>query len=170
MAILDSPIVLFCSERSGSNLITKIFDAHSLICAPSPAHLFKIMSDVADRYPPGTNELRNALITLFRAKVSSWTIDDYSDTDLDKLLAPLQSPGAMVAALYRAEMQALDKTNILIKENSVFSYLSMIRDQSVKIQILFMVRDPRDMAASWETGPIMRGGVVRAARRWRPDQ
>ena len=170
MAILDSPILLFCSERSGSNLITKIFDAHSLVCAPSPAHLFNIMSDVADRYPSGTDELRNALITLFRAKVSSWTIDAYSDTRLGKLLSPLQSPGAMAAALYRAEMESLSKTNILIKENSAFGYLSMIRDQSVTLQIIFMVRDPRDMALSWKTGPVMRGGVVRAARRWRHDQ
>ena len=33
-----------------------------------------------------------------------------------------------------------------------------------------MVRDPRDMAASWVAGPVMRGGVVRAAQRWRHDQ
>lgn len=170
MAILDSPIVLFCSERSGSNLITKIFDAHSLICAPGAAHLFKIMSEVADRYHPGTDELRNAVITLFRAKVSSWTIDVHSDNDLGKQLATLQSPGAMAAALYRAEMQAAGKEHNLIKENSAFGYLSMISDQSVTPRILFMVRDPRDMAVSWKTGPVMRGGVVRASRRWRYDQ
>ena len=32
--ILIEPIILLCSERSESNLITKIFDAHPKVCAP----------------------------------------------------------------------------------------------------------------------------------------
>ena len=170
MALLESPIVLFCSERSGSNLIAKVFDAHSRVSAPGAAHLFKVMSEVADRYPPGSEDLRAAVVTLFRAKVSSWSIDVRSDTDLMELLKPLKCAGAMAAAFYRAEMQAAGKAHSLIKENSAFSYLAMITGQSVTPRILFMVRDPRDMAVSWVNGPVMRGGVVRAARRWRYDQ
>ena len=34
---------LVSSERSGSNLVTKIMDAHPDICGPSPKHLIRVM-------------------------------------------------------------------------------------------------------------------------------
>ena len=41
---------LMCSERSGSNLITKILDAHSRVCGPFPTHLLRIMALNLYRY------------------------------------------------------------------------------------------------------------------------
>ena len=36
---------LICSERSGSNLITRLINAHSQICAPSTTHLFRVLGE-----------------------------------------------------------------------------------------------------------------------------
>jgi len=76
----------------------------------------------------------------------------------------------MVAALYAAEATVSGKPHVLTKENSSFRHLPMVTAQSDRPRILYMVRDPRDMALSWTTGAAMRGGVLRAAERWRSDQ
>ena len=41
---------LICSERSGSNLITKILDSHPSVCGPFPALLIKNIGWYLFRY------------------------------------------------------------------------------------------------------------------------
>ena len=43
-------VFLQCSERSGSNFITRLFDAHPEVCGPSPAHVLRLFCDHAHRY------------------------------------------------------------------------------------------------------------------------
>lgn len=170
MPQLDAPIVLFCSERSGSNMIAKIFDAHPQVCAPGDSHMFAVMSECACRYAHGSDDLRRAVLDLFEAKVGQWAIDARTSGDRAALLSGLMRAGAMAAALYAAEARAAGKPHVLIKENSSFRYLAMLMAQSRSPRILFMTRDPRDMAVSWTNGPVMRGGVLRATDRWCHDQ
>lgn len=170
MKRLDRPILLLCSERSGSNLIAKIFDAHGAVSAPGAAHLFRIMSECASRYAPGSDQLRKAVLALFEAKVSSWAIDRWTAAERAACLAGCITAPDMSAALYAAEAKATGKRHVLTKENSAYDYLPAILSQSERPRLLFMVRDPRDMAASWVKGPVMRGGVVRATERWVQDQ
>ena len=35
---------LICSERSGSNLITKLLDSHPEVCGPFPSHMVRTFS------------------------------------------------------------------------------------------------------------------------------
>ena len=170
MPLLDSPIILFCSERSGSNMIAKIFDAHPQVCAPGASHLFKVMSECACRYAPGSDELRDAVLDLFEAKVSRWRIDDWTRKERAAHVSGLARAGEVAAALYAAEARAAGKSHVMTKENSTFRYLPMLMAQSARPRILFMVRDPRDVAVSWINGPVMRGGVLRATDRWYHDQ
>jgi hypothetical protein len=170
MPQLDTPIILFCSERSGSNMIARIFDAHPQVCAPGASHLFKVMSDCACRYAPGSDDLRRAVLNLFEAKVSRWAIDSRTGAERAALLSGLTHAGEMAAELYAAEARAAGKPHVMTKENSAFGYLPMLMAQSTRPRILFMTRDPRDMAVSWINGPVMRGGVLRATDRWCHDQ
>lgn len=170
MPHLDAPLILFCSERSGSNMIAKIFDAHPQVCAPGASHLFRVMSECACRYAPGSDALRHAVLALFEAKVSRWAIDSWTGADRAALLSGLTRAGEMAAALYAAEARAAGKPHVMTKENSSFRYLPMLMAQSTRLRVLFMTRDPRDMAVSWTNGPVMRGGVLRATDRWCHDQ
>src|SRR6056297_691552 len=168
--MLDSPIFLFCSERSGSNLISKIFDAHPEICAPGASHLFKVMSECACKFPVGSAGLREAVVDLFYAKISHWSLDDLPRSEVVSMFEGFERADQMIAALYDAETKMSKKRSAFIKEHSAFRYLHMLFGQSVSPRILFMVRDPRDMALSWKQGPAMRGGVLRATDRWVYDQ
>ncbi|TCK99775.1 sulfotransferase family protein [Shimia isoporae] len=167
---LTSPIVLLCSERSGSNLIAKVFDAHPKVSGPGAAHLFKVMSEVAHTFDPDSEDLREAVLELFQAKVSAWQIDEMGIETHRGLLENCETAAQMCASLYQAEADRQGKQHVLLKENSAFAYLPMLSGISSDLRLLFMVRDPRDMAVSWINGPVMRGGAIRAAERWLKDQ
>lgn len=76
----------------------------------------------------------------------------------------------MVATLMNAERERAEKARLFVKENSIANYLTSLESVSCDPSYLFMVRDPRDMALSWEASPLLRGGVVRATNRWLDDQ
>jgi len=170
MTVLNSPIILMCSERSGSNLIRVIFDAHPDIAAPGACHLFKVMSECASKYPIGSDTLRVSVWELFDAKVSSWLIDDIPTSKRAHMLAPLDRAADMVATIYAAEAWANRKTSVFIKENSIYQYTQFLHGVTAQARYLFMVRDPRDMALSWLKAPELRGGLMRSVQRWVDDQ
>lgn len=170
MTKLQSPIILLCSERSGSNLITKMLDADSSICGPGACHLFRVIGEFSNRFSRNDLELKEAVLHLFRLKSSVWKIDKVTHDLLLNKLKKCETPAEMVAALYQAELEAHNKKVLVIKENSAYQYLYFMREVLSKPRFLFMVRDPRGMAASWKASALVRGGVVRAVNVWIADQ
>lgn len=167
--LLDRPIVLLCSERSGSNLMARIFDSHARVCAPGAAHLFRLVGRFAAKFPD-RDEAAVHLLRIFRAKMSDWLLDGRDPHVLQEMLQCAGTPGEMVAALYRGETDCAGKLHVLLKENSVHEYLPVITAVAYRPRFLFMVRDPRDMALSWQQAPALRGGIVRSTQRWISDQ
>lgn len=169
-AVLNAPIILLCSERSGSNLVTRMFDAHPEVAAPGTSHLFKVFARIGWAYPGDAARLRSDVVAMFRAKVSRWAIDELSDAELDALIAEAPGAAQAVAALMDAERAVTGKPYLFIKENHVYDFLPFLEGVAEAPRYLHLVRDPRDMAASWKKAAVMRGGVVRSARRWAHDQ
>ena len=167
---LADPIFLMCSERSGSNLITKLFDAHPQVAAPGPSHLFRLFAEFGWTYHKQGSDLRRDLLAMFAAKVGSWLIDDFPQDKREKLLEGASGAAEMVAALVNAEREAAGKAFFFVKENSIFSFIPFLESVSVRPRYVWMVRDPRNMAASWQKAAVLRGGIVRASRRWLQDQ
>ncbi len=167
---IRNPILLLCSERSGSNLITKIFDAHPDYCGPGTAHLFRLAHEVTPSFQPCDEGLLGFLIDVFDAKIARWEIDKLSRNQLLNIIKGCGTSGNMCAALYNAEASFNQKKYCVVKENSAYTFMSMLMGVAHNPRLLFMVRDPRDMAVSWINGPVMRGGTIRAADRWLSDQ
>lgn len=167
---LRNPIFLMCSERSGSNLITKIFDAHPDVTAPGTSHLFAAFSELACRYREGDPALRSDILDLFQAKISSWKIDALPLHELLRSLDGKRSAAEMIAVLINMERLQAGKERTFIKENCIHKYIPFLESISDNPSYVFMVRDPRDMAVSWKGAAVLRGGIVRSARRWVSDQ
>ncbi|MEO3416617.1 sulfotransferase [Roseovarius sp. CAU 1744] len=161
---LSTPVFLMCSERSGSNLITRIFGAHPEFFAPSPAHLFRVFSQLA----PG-RDLSCEILRMFDAKLGIWKSDDFSPEERKALLAESGTTAEMIATLLNAEGALQQKSRLFLKENSAHSFLPFMEAVADEPGYVHMVRDPRDMAVSWVAAPTLRGGIVRAARRWLSD-
>jgi len=164
---------LMCSERSGSNLISRMFDAHRSVCAPTPAHLVRVLGENRHRYgdPADPAEWRRLLddtVDLLVSTVGPWRTTWTAD-ELDQAADGRDLPGLLRGVL-RAEARAGGKTSLFLKENHLHRYLPFVQRAFPGLRIVAMVRDPRDMALSWKRSPILRGDVVRAARVWQNDQ
>lgn len=168
--MLDNPIILMCSERSGSNLICRIFDAHSDICAPSPAHLLRVYGQNAHKYgPDDIADFADDFSSLLEHSMNSWRMEKKFAFDIlngsdDKNFSET------LAELYAAEARLNDKAVLFIKENQIYKYISVLLAGCRNPRFLFLYRDPRDVASSWMLSPILKGGIVRASETWMTDQ
>lgn len=172
--VMAEPIFLMCSERSGSNLITRMFDSHSQYRAPPAVHLLRILGESLVRYgdlrsPRNWAILVDDCIALFDAKIGIWTI---GTTEVERLAAKTApgSLGSLVLSLYRAEADAAGKESFFVKENQIYGFAPVILESCPTARFIYLVRDPRDMALSWLEAASLRGGPVRAATVWAADQ
>lgn len=165
--------MLMCSERSGSNLITHMMGAHPDVCSPAPSHLIRVLAENRCRYgdlqvdshwerllADGLDLLRTQLGTWRR----TWTVRELRQA------VPERDLSALVRHLFAGEAQAAGCDRLFIKENHIHRYLPFLQRTFSNLQIVYLVRDPRDMALSWKNSPILRGDVVRAAGIWHEDQ
>lgn len=164
---------LICSERSGSNLITRMLDAHSQVCGPATKHLINPVARNAFRYEPlersaNWQALLEDIQGLLGADFSRWQ-RSFSLADLAALASPGDLP-ALVRGVFEAEAAAHGKTRVFVKENQVYEFAAFLLLHFPEAKFVYQVRDPRDMALSWKQNPGHPGGVCRAARQWQADQ
>ena len=165
---------LICSERSGSNLITRILNSHSLYCGPSPAHLFRLLCSNRMRYgnlkvDTNWDRLLDDVMALLDVRLSVWK-SGWTREELDAAAAPERSLAALLRPIHEAEAKACGKRRLFIKENHAYRIAPFLIAAFPEARFVHMVRDPRDMALSWKKTSALRGGVVRATQVWTGDQ
>jgi hypothetical protein len=163
-----------CSERGGSNLLTRLLAAHPLVCGPSPCHVARVLLDHADRYGALEDEQRwQAAVTdahaVFTAKLGRWSIDGCTPGDVAEWSTSRTLLG-LAEGLAAAEVRATGARLVLMKVNRSWRHLDAFLAHFPGLQVVGQVRDPRDMALSWARAPALRGGLPRASRIWRDDQ
>nr|WP_255375069.1 sulfotransferase [Oleiphilus sp. HI0125] len=162
-----------CSERSGSNFITKLMNGHKNICGPSVKHIINPVARNLFRYGDLTQEenwrtLVRDIFELFQVKFSIWK---YSPTVDEMLaLAPRGDVVSLLRNLFMAEAKEHGKQSVFIKENHTYEFLPFLLFNFPESKFVYLVRDPRDMALSWKKNSDHLGGVVQAARQWKQDQ
>jgi hypothetical protein len=164
---------LMCSERCGSNLITKMLDAHPAICGPATKHLINPVARNVYRYEPlddpsNWHALLEDIHGLLNAEFSHWR-SSFSLASLAMLANPGDVAG-LIRAVFAEEARCHGKTHVFIKENHVYEFIAFLLIHFPQAHYVYQVRDPRDMALSWKNNPGHPGGVCRAARQWQADQ
>ena len=164
---------LMCSERSGSNLLTKIIDRHSQYCGPSPTHLFRLLLENYQAYGDLTEDKNWGTLVadafdLFDAKLGLWK----TYWSFEKLVESVskRSLKALLKMIYETETRSHQKSQVFVKENQIYRFLPFIQSSFPGARVIYLVRDPRDMALSWKMAPSLRGAVIRATRVWKMDQ
>ena len=166
-------VFLQCSERSGSNLIARLFDAHSAFCSPRPAHLIRTYCDHAGTYghlhhPQSWAQLLEDVANGLDVMLGSWS-RQWSQEELADL-APLGRVDTLFRALLAHEASAQNKSGIFLKENRLYQHMPFLLSAFPDCRFVYQVRDPRDMAWSWKCARELRGDVERASRVWLQDQ
>lgn len=168
-----SMFFLMCSERSGSNFITKLLNGHENICGPSTKHLINPVARNLFRYGDLTdeknwNELLVDIHRLFSVDFSVWKSEQ--DFNTMKELASSGDIAGLIRNLFLEEAKAHGKQHVFIKENHVYEFFPFLQAHFPEARYVYLIRDPRDMALSWKKNRDHPGGVVTAARQWRQDQ
>lgn len=164
---------LMCSERCGSNFITKIINAHSQICGPSTKHLINPVARNLFRYEPLTDknhwhELLKDINTLLNVDFAVWK-SEFNVQKLDKL-APVGDVAELIRQIFLEETKQQNKQHVFVKENQVYEFLPFLIWHFPESKYVYQVRDPRDMALSWKKSKPHPGGIINAARQWQKDQ
>jgi len=164
---------LISTERSGSNLLTRIMDAHSSICGPPPAHLIRILNNNRLNYGNlNVDENWNALLDdtadLLKNQLGEWKIS-VTQNWLHETISVRSLP-AVIKSIFTAEAHAHGKSRLFVKENQAYHLAAFYLAHFKDCRFVHLVRDPRDMALSWKLSVNHPGGVVRAARVWQTDQ
>lgn len=164
---------LIATERSGSNLITKMMDAHPRVCGPSPLHILRVIGLELFKYGD-LSKVDNWIVflkdlqTLSQSKFASWN-QTFVLEDL-KELANTGDVSRLCRAIYEEEARSFGKDILFIKELWTYRYLSFLEWCFPEAKYVFLIRDPRDMALSWRNSSFHPGGVVRGAQVWADDQ
>lgn len=164
---------LMCSERSGSNFITKLLNGHSNLCGPSTKHIINPVARNLFRYEPiGKEENWKLLLEdmheLMSVGFSIWK-KQFSLEDLMSI-APIGNVQALIRNIFLEEAKENGKQHVFIKENHVYEFLPFLLLNFPESKYVYQVRDPRDMALSWKKNNDHPGGVAKAARQWKKDQ
>ena len=163
---------LICSERCGSNLITKIADAHSNVCGPFPSHVNRVF--VPNLYTYGdltetanwtalTDDVADYMANIFAQWETSVTAEELRTN------AAARSFAAVMLYVYEKEAAARNKGRLFVKENHAFRLVPFYLAHFPDAKFVWLVRDPRDMAHC-QRESILPGGVQTAARVWQTDQ
>ena len=164
---------LLCSERSGSNLITRIFDSHSKVCGPPPTHFVRQIFFNRIRYGDLSNDANWTAMTddvaclINSAMVpwkTSWSGEQLRTTCTSRCLTEL------VRTTFLAEAAAAGKDRVFIKENEMHHLAPLIFTGFPDANVLFFVRDPRDMVLSHMATPSRKGEISSGTQIWQNDQ
>ena len=162
---------LICSERSGSNFIVSLMNGHPEISGPPSSHLFRLFGLNAHNYYPTSHaENWQAFVddlTTARANMLSEWETEISAAELISA-CPNQTIRAALDYIYTKECRA-DERLSFVKENYTYLVSNFLLANWPDAHFVYMVRDPRDVAASLvKMGTF--GGVKQAAEFWQRDQ
>lgn len=174
----NAPVFLFCSERSGSNLISMIAGAHSQFYALPPFHFGSHgLQTLHETLPGGVKSQAWRKIT---GRLASRVKILLGAEEAKAVQAQLEARSSLDAVelarfLYQESVPGAAGKRVFVKENNLHKLLFFILQAFPDAKFVFQVRDPRDYLASAKAlrakdGKNKFGSNRDAAQVWREDQ
>ena len=163
---------LMCSERSGSNLMTKLLNAHPELCGSFPSHVTRQFGENYFRYGDVQRDenwdvLLEDVAYYFDHLYTYWK----KKPTLEELRSEVKtrSLAAIVRYVYEQEAAAHGKSRVFVKENHSYRLAPYFLAHFPDCKFVYVVRDPRDMALSW-IDLQFKGYIDKAIDAWKGDQ
>ncbi|MDD5759244.1 MAG: sulfotransferase [Desulfobulbaceae bacterium] len=150
-----APFFIVGTERSGSNLLRLILNAHSGIAVPHPPHILKYFSPLERSYgdlsQAGTlPALVDDVLSLLDAHIYPWEKEISSTRVIRKILLgerPYSLPGVFFS-VYDEYLCQTHKRRWGCKSTFVIQHVEQVLATDPASKFILLVRDPRDVAVS----------------------
>lgn len=167
------PFFIIGTERSGSNLLRVILNAHSRIAVPHPPHVMKYFAPLEARYGDlgddrNLRRLVDDVLRLLAVHIYPW--DDAIDPAQVVATCRPRSLYGVTAALYDAHLAGTGKARWGCKSTFMVHHVDTVLAASPGARFLWLVRDPRDVAASSRKSVFSPCHPVLTARLWVDQQ
>ncbi|MFE3021938.1 sulfotransferase family protein [Streptomyces sp. NPDC059256] len=169
MSTQDGPILIIGTERSGSNLLRLVLDAHSRIAVPHPPHFMRYLSGIP--YNGDVNAMVGDAMRLLRYHIHPWphVIDRAAVTEA-AVSGKTPSLFGVVSAIYDQYRIAEGAARWGCKSTFMVEHVDDVLDQLPDARFLWLVRDPRDVVASAKRAVFGYCHPYRMALRWKAEQ
>jgi hypothetical protein len=148
---MDHPIFIIGTERSGSNLLRVMLNAHSNITIPHPPHIMRFFHPLEKSYgdlKKKSNFIRltDDILKLIKVHIHPWEIE----IDRDKIYkeAIPRNVFGIFCAIYDHYARFSAKPRWGCKSTFMIEHTESIFEKYPHAQLIWLVRDPRDVAAS----------------------
>ena len=147
----NSPIFIVGTERSGSNLLRLILNAHSRISVPHPPHIMRYFSPLSPYYEPlaqarNIRRLVEDVLRLVRLHIFPWS----TVPSVDFVLKTLRRRELfdVCVAIYEWHARFEGKPRWGCKSTFMIDHVETIATRIPSAKLIWLIRDPRDVAAS----------------------
>jgi hypothetical protein len=145
------PLFILGTERSGSNLLRLICNAHSRITIPHPPHILRYFRPLEAGYGDLSTEANWAalvrdIVRLVRTHIYPWEIA-IDEARLRREAQPRDAFGVYVA-LHEQHREQSGKARWGCKSTFMVDEVAALRARFAQPKMILLVRDPRDVAVS----------------------
>ena len=170
---MNAPFFIVGTERSGSNLLRVILDAHSRLAVPHPPHVMNLLGPVEHCFgdlaqDENLRKLAREVGRLVRLHIHPW---DFA-VDVEQLVtdaSPRDLFGLFVA-LYEQNQRHEGKARWGCKSTFMIHHVDRILARFPDARLLHLVRDPRDVAVSSRDSVFNPSHPYFVARLWTEQQ
>ncbi len=167
------PIFIIGTERSGTNLIRLMLDAHSSIGIPHPPHILKNFFKLEPLYgdlnkDPNLRKLVNDVVTMGELHPYPWEVK----IDREAVFNAIGERNLINVffAVYGQYLKATGKKRWGCKSTFMIYHVSLIRRYYPQAKFIYMVRDGRDVAVSAKDSIFNHYSVYYTASLWKKEQ
>lgn len=167
------PVFILGTERSGSNLLRLILNSHSHIAVPHPPHIVKYFAPLEPLYGDLSKDaafrrLVDDVLRLLDTHIYAWEIP----IDVEAIVRTAQPRNAfgIYVALYDQYKAHHGKPRWGCKSTFMIDHVEEILARFPGAKLLFLVRDPRDVAVSSRKSVFSTFHPWYTAQLWRDQQ
>ncbi|WP_420963402.1 sulfotransferase family protein [Brucella sp. IR073] len=169
----ESPIIVIGTARSGTNLLARILNTHSRIRVSGPIHIMQTLARLQPTYGDLSDDKQmRALIRDARLLAANHTVPWKKVPSTEDVLAalPQRSVFGVMAALCELDARAAGKVRWCDKSLGMIDHVDAVRSVYPGARFIWLVRDPRDVAASARGSVFLPCHPERTARLWQQQQ
>ena len=179
MNIDNNSVYIIASERSGTNLLRKLFTQHqSIYYGPSPAHFLKNLFYREPYYgclkeDDHFKSLIKDALDLATIHFSPWQID----WDKEELLIEYGNTygnrrNVVLLSHFLMKKYAVEQgfESYVCKDNDIFEFADAIKRELPDTKFIYLHRDPRDVALSQYERTLQTYSLARITALWRYEQ